>query len=199
MPSVNLRQFWSDALVTATAATRLAERLGADPESAYVCGLMHATGHLMLCQAYPVEARATFLPISPRSTTSNARPRELEAFGIAHPEVGGLWSDRLGFPTAVGEAIRIAVQPAEASDSTLVTVLRSACRLANGIAREEFAEAAFAPLPDAVRARFTSPAGDAPDAEFIQLYAALTRGRTEPLNRVEYNPVARSKKHHAPA
>jgi hypothetical protein len=54
-------------------------------------------------------------------------------------------------------------------------VLRSACLLGYAIAHGDFAEAAFEPLPEAVRARFTSPAGDAPDAEFIQLYAALTR------------------------
>jgi HD-like signal output (HDOD) protein len=174
VPGVNLRHFWSDALVTATAATRLAERMDADPESAYVCGLMHATGHLMLCQAYPDQARAHFSDFSALSGAQRAE-RELLAFGIAHPVVGGLWSDRLGFPSPVGEAIRVAVEPPAADEPALAMVLRSACLLSYAIAHGDFAEAAFEPLPEAVRARFTSPAGDAPDAEFIQLYAALTR------------------------
>ena len=41
------------ALVAATAAGKLAPRLAADAEEAYVCGLLHATGHLILCQTYP--------------------------------------------------------------------------------------------------------------------------------------------------
>ena len=174
VPGVNLRQFWADALVTATAASRLAERLGADPDSAYVCGLMHATGHLMLCQAYPEPARAYFSDSTILTSVERAE-REQVAFGIAHPQVGGLWADRLGFPPVVGESIRVAVQPADPNETALAPVLRSACLLANGIARGDFAEAAFQPLPEAIRLRFTSPAGDAPDAEFIQLYAALTR------------------------
>jgi HD-like signal output (HDOD) protein len=174
VPGVNLRQFWSDALVSATAATRLAERLGADPDSAYVCGLMHATGHLMLCQAYPEQARARFGEFTSLGRAELAE-RELEAFGIAHPAVGGLWADRLGFPPVVGEAIRLAVQSAGADETVLAPVLRGACQLADAIARGDFADAAFKQLPDAVRARFGVAGSDAPDAEFTQLYAALQR------------------------
>src|SRR3954470_23222193 len=48
IPGIDLRSFWRDALLAATAANKLAPRLGADPEAAYVCGLLHATGHLIL-------------------------------------------------------------------------------------------------------------------------------------------------------
>jgi len=48
IPGIDLKSFWRDALLAATAANKLAPRLGADPEAAYICGLLHATGHLIL-------------------------------------------------------------------------------------------------------------------------------------------------------
>src|SRR5437763_1080047 len=53
VPGIDLHVFWRDALVAATAANRLAPGLKADAEEAYVAGLLHGTGHLILCQAYP--------------------------------------------------------------------------------------------------------------------------------------------------
>src|SRR5947208_8419566 len=38
IPGIDLPTFWRDALVAATAASKLAPRVGADPEEAYVCG-----------------------------------------------------------------------------------------------------------------------------------------------------------------
>jgi HD-like signal output (HDOD) protein len=45
IPGVDLKLFWRDSLIAATAAHKLAPRLGAEAESAYVCGLLHATGN----------------------------------------------------------------------------------------------------------------------------------------------------------
>src|SRR4029079_10783201 len=60
IPGLDLRVFWRDALIAAIAASKRAPRLQADAEEAYTCGLLHGTGHLILCQTYPDIADAMF-------------------------------------------------------------------------------------------------------------------------------------------
>jgi len=62
IPGLDLRVFWRDALIAATAANKLAPRLQADAEEAYTCGLLHGTGHLILCQTYPLWVESLGFP-----------------------------------------------------------------------------------------------------------------------------------------
>ncbi|MGI4846951.1 MAG: HDOD domain-containing protein [Janthinobacterium lividum] len=178
VPGVDLKQFWTDALVCATAANRLAKQFNADPDSAYLCGLVHATGHLMLCQAYPEQARSNFAD-APLLDRVEMAERERAAFGISHPMVGGVWADRLGFPAEVGQAVRLAVDKETDADPALVLVLRSACELASAIARGDDAEAALGHLSETVQAHFSAVGHSLPNAELLQLYSILQR--VEPM------------------
>ena len=110
IPGIDLRTFWRDALVAGTAAQKLAPRLQADAEEAYVCGLLHGTGHLILCQAYPEIANAMFTGFA---VVRGAELAGIEAgaFGIDHPTVGALWVETIGFPQPVADTIRHAAQP----------------------------------------------------------------------------------------
>jgi len=176
IPGIDMRAFWGDALVAATAANKLASRLGADPEEAYTCGLLHATGHLILCQTYPEIANLMFTGFAVVRGAELA-DIELGAFGIDHPSVGALWVESLGFPQPVADTIRNAAQPPAASDGPLLLALRSACALALAVAQKTAAEAALAALPPSVRARFSGADG-LPDAAFGKLYDGLQE--TEP-------------------
>jgi HD-like signal output (HDOD) protein len=173
---IDLPTFWRDALVAATAANKLASRLEADPEEAYVCGLLHATGHLILCQTYPDIANAMFTGFA---TVRGAELAAIEAdaFGIDHPAVGAIWVETIGFPQAVADTIRKSAQAPAATDAPLDLVLRGACSLAAAVARKDAAEVALAALPASVGARFQAADG-APDAAFSKLYEALQE--TEP-------------------
>ena len=169
VPGIDLPTFWRDALVAATAAHKLAARLTVDAEAAYLCGLLHATGHLILCRTYPEIADLVFTGFAV------ARGAELAAlendnFGIDHASVGALWVESIGFPLPVIETIRKSAQPAADTDGPLDATLRGACALAFSVAQAAPAEAAFATLPAAVQARF--PSG-ATDAAFTSLYDAL--------------------------
>ena len=53
VPGIDLPTFWRDSLIAATAAQKLASRLGAEVEEAYISGLLHGTGPLILCKTYP--------------------------------------------------------------------------------------------------------------------------------------------------
>lgn len=176
IPGIDLPIFWRDALRAATAAQKLAQRLQADPEEAYVSGLLHATGHLILCQTYPEIANAMF---SGFATLRGAELAAVEndAFGIDHPNVGAIWIETIGFPQPVADTIRKAAQPLADDDTPLDLTLRSACALAAALAQQSPAEAAFAALPPSVRVKYGT-AGGVPDAAFEKLYAALQE--TEP-------------------
>jgi HD-like signal output (HDOD) protein len=176
IPGIDLPTFWRDALVAATAANKLAPRLEADAEEAYTCGLLHATGHLILCQTYPEIADVMFTGFAVVRGAELAAV-EINAFGIDHPAVGALWVESLGFPQAVADTIRSAAQPLADADAPLLLVLRSACVLATAVAQKDGAEAALAALPPRVRGRFSGADG-APDAAFAKLYDALQE--TEP-------------------
>jgi HD-like signal output (HDOD) protein len=176
IPGIDLPTFWRDALVTATAANKLASRLEADPEEAYVCGLLHATGHLILCQTYPEIANVMFTGYAVVRGAELAGI-ELGAFGIDHPTVSAIWVEAIAFPQPVADTIRKAAQPLDDSARPLDLALRSACSLAAAVAQKDAAETALAALPPSVRARFTGADGQ-PDAAFSKLYDALQE--TEP-------------------
>jgi HD-like signal output (HDOD) protein len=176
IPGIDLRTFWRDALVAATAANKLAPRLGADPEGAYVCGLLHGTGHLILCQVYPEIADAMFTGFA---VARGAELAEIEvgAFGIDHPTVGALWVETIGFPQPVADTIRHAARPPADTDTPLDLVLRGACALAASVARKDADEVALGALPPSVQGLYRAVDGQ-PDAAFGKLYDLLQE--TEP-------------------
>ena len=173
---IDMRIFWRDALVAATAAHKLAPLLAADPEEAYVCGLLHATGHLILCRSYPDIADAMFTGFAVARGAELAAI-ETEAFGIDHPTVGALWVESLGFPQPVADTIGKLARPLADTPGPLDLALRSACSLAAAVAQKDAAEVALATLPPSVRARCTAADGQ-PDAAFGKLYDTLRE--TEP-------------------
>lgn len=176
IPGIDLRAFWRDAVVAGTAAGKLAPRLAGDAEEAYICGLLHATGHLILCQAYPEIANAMFTGFAVVRGAELAAI-ENDAFGIDHPTVSALWVETIGFPQAVADTIRQAARPPAPTDRPLDLALRGACGLAAAVAEDAPADVALAALPPPVQALFTGRDGR-PDAAFGKLYDALQE--TEP-------------------
>jgi HD-like signal output (HDOD) protein len=175
MPGIDLPTFWRDALLAATAANKLAPRLAADAEEAYISGLLHATGHLILCQTYPEIADLVFTGYAVARGAELAAI-ESENFGIDHAAVGALWIETIGFPQPVADTIRRAARPPAADDSALDLALRSACALAAAVTRKDDVDVAWAALPPPLRAHFGG--ADVPDAAFAKLYDALQE--TEP-------------------
>jgi len=176
VPGIDLRVFWRDALVAATAAHKIAAVLAADPDEAYVCGLLHASGHLILCQSYPDIAKAMFEGFEVVRGAELAAI-EVQAFGIDHPEVGALWVQSLGFPLVVADTIGQSALPPVDTDGAMTLALRSACLLAASVAQQAAPEAALAALPSGVRQRFTTTSGE-PVPAFTGLYETLQQ--TEP-------------------
>jgi HD-like signal output (HDOD) protein len=174
---IDLRTFWRDAVVAASAGQKVAARLDADADAAYTCGLLHATGHLILCKTYPEVAAGMFEGYAVLRGAELAKV-EAECFGIDHATVGSMWAESLGFPQEVADAIRLLLERPAEGDTALLLVLRGACTLAAAVAGQQPAEAAFAALPARVRNRYAAADGK-PDVAFFKLHESLLE--TEPV------------------
>lgn len=170
VPAVNLRQFWLEAAVAAAAAQALGRETGADADAAHAAALLADAGHLILCQSHRAKATAVF------TRHRNLRGAELAAlerehFGLAHPVVGALWVERLGFPSAVGAAIASYLDEA-ATDEPLAALVRVGRSIAAAVSDGESVATLLArleaqpQLPDALRARLAAPG-------FAERYARL--------------------------
>lgn len=171
VPGIDLPLFWRDSRVAANAAHKLAARVDADPDEAYLSGLLYSVGHLILCRSYPAVAHAMFAGFAPVRGAELAAI-EMEAFGIDHPTVGALWVESIKFPPTVAATIGKSTQPAQAMQSPLDLALHGACALATAVQQRAPAQAALATLHPSLGARFTQPSGE-PDAAFVKLYESL--------------------------
>jgi len=171
VPGIDLQRFWRDARVAANAAYQLAPRVGADPDDAYLCGLLHAAGHLILCRSYPEVAHAMFTGFAPVRGVERAAI-EMEAFGIDHPTVGALWAESIKFPQAVADTVGKSTRPPEEIVSALDLSLSGGCALAAAVSQKASAEVALAALHPGLRARFMLGNGE-PDPAFAKLYRGL--------------------------
>ena len=102
---LSLPLFWHHSLLTAVIAMSLARLIGyPQPAEAYLAGLLHDLGKLLLCQAMPAEY-ATLLEngsIHP----AEFEFRERERLGFSHAEVGSLLVRRWNLQAPIAEAIR---------------------------------------------------------------------------------------------
>ncbi len=133
VPGVALRHFWLRTVITGTAARQIAAHCGLNTETAYSAGLLQAIGHLILCQCQPEQARQGFSRVQHQWGVPLAT-REMEVFGVAHPEVSALWVDKLGMPQNVTDAVLTSLYPLSAAAPPLARVLRLACSLADAVA-----------------------------------------------------------------
>lgn len=99
------KELWYHSLAVANGAHWLAAALRyPDPEEAYVAGLLHDLGKLLLDQY----VQADYQEITGRVQVSQTPVWQIEAelFGIDHAAVGGLMTGHWQFPPALVEAIR---------------------------------------------------------------------------------------------
>lgn len=181
VPGIDLDLFWREARLTASAAQQLAARAGAlggasagvatDADEAYLCGLLHTAGHLILCRSYPEMAQAMFSGFAPVRGAERAAI-EMEAFGIDHATVGALWVDAIKFPPAVAHTIGSSLLPLAQQTTGLQWLLHGAVVLATAVAQQAGPAAALAALHPHLRAAFVQANGE-PDKGFVKIYDGL--------------------------
>ncbi|MBL9032601.1 MAG: HDOD domain-containing protein [Phycisphaerae bacterium] len=128
--------FWRHSVATACAAERLAEShmdLGVRPEEAFVAGLLHDLGKLVLLLVLP-RAYARVLGLAERRQAS-ATEAELALLGVDHHTAGKRLAEHWNLPAPLRDAIWLHGQPPESfADSPhrnlvgIVAVARALCR-----------------------------------------------------------------------
>ena len=174
VPGVNLRQFWLDANVTARAARSLARLGGHDAEAAFLAGLLHSVGHLILCQAFPGPTQARF---GGARVLRGAELAEAEAdiCGLSFPDVGAAWLDELGFPEPIVHAVALQLDAAWAPRGSLAAVLALATQVCASIDVHDSAAQALSKL-DAGLLAAASLAGALNGGAFSASYHQIAGG-----------------------
>jgi HD-like signal output (HDOD) protein len=157
VPGVDMRQFWLNASVTAAAARQISlmsQMTSESSDAAYLAGLLHTSGHLILCLAFPEHAAKAF--DSRRSNRilrgADLAAAELEAFGMVYPAVGAAWVEKMGFPQEVEYAIAHHLDPHGASAGALASVIHLASQVAASVGIGDSADEAFAKIDLALMA-----------------------------------------------
>lgn len=152
---LNLLDFWKHSIATATAARFLARQSSVTVDQAFMAGLLHDIGKLILAvQAEGAYQRMLELR---QKTPMSSLQAEQTLFEFTHPEVGEMVAERWDLPLPYIAAVAHHHQPDDAGEHQAFAALIG---LAN-----EAANAAFA----------GSPAGDEANSRSPQASALLSR------------------------
>ncbi len=120
--------FWSHAIATASAAQVLALHTGyEDPEEAFIAGLLHDIGHLILATAMPGQFAQAM-----NEKSGDIRAKELTILGTTHTKVGQKVMRHWKLPEKLGRAVRFHhnVKVAVSSEDGLIPLIALADTLA---------------------------------------------------------------------
>jgi len=140
------KALWQHSVECGLAARRVAESLGyADPDEAFVAGVLHDIGKLIILLNQPDEfRRSQRLRESGNLTSVEAEQRVL---GFDHCDVGGRLLESWGMPRALGESVQNHHDPAAAQDggqlARIVALGNALSHQYGGLAGGEEAEADF--------------------------------------------------------
>jgi len=118
---------WDHSIDCAASARALARLTGAvDPDTAFVAGLMHDIGLLVIARAAPAEL-AVILASRPRDPLAAERL----ALGVNHPQVGQRLLEQWNLPAYLSEAVRLHHAPGRrhAATNPLVNLVALADQL----------------------------------------------------------------------
>ena len=102
-PEFDFEVYWRHAMASAVIAREVAALARHDADEAFLAGLLHDVGVLVLAAYEPT--RATAVLSLARDRQLAVEQAEAQLLGVAHPQVGGLVARRWRFPAAIVEAI----------------------------------------------------------------------------------------------
>lgn len=108
-PGFHFDTYWRHTIATALAARALAGLLDSDADEAFLAGLLHDVGQLVLASFNP-EAAGRAIARAQQSELSTLDAETVE-LGFAHPQIGALVARHWHFPEAICHAIEWHHQP----------------------------------------------------------------------------------------
>jgi putative nucleotidyltransferase with HDIG domain len=101
--AVDITAFWRHSIAAALCARSLARCTGLAQDHAFLAGLLHDVGHLVLATGFPQHyARVHAYCASVGTTVSEA---EMRVLGVDHQQVGQLLAETWKFPVPIQRAI----------------------------------------------------------------------------------------------
>ncbi len=139
----NINVFWYHSLMCATLARRIAQRIGfTNIEEAYLAGLLHDIGRLILIATFPAEHETILAKTKDRQNTLWA---ENQLLGVTHDEAGGWLLQRWRLNAMLADAVRYHHQPPDKIKEAfpLVRIIYTANILCqkNDVSEQEYADA----------------------------------------------------------
>jgi putative nucleotidyltransferase with HDIG domain len=114
------KQTFRQSLACAITARAMAAHVGtANPDEAFLCGVMHDVGKLVLFDVAPIE----YCSILDGATEDNTTTEEQSTFGIDHAGVGKRCGVKWGFPSQINAAIEDHHRPMSETEQALSQVV----------------------------------------------------------------------------
>lgn len=130
----DLKKFWSHSLVTASVSREIAKSLARDIELAYIAGLLHSMGQLLMHLAQP--KLAAEIALKSDELPPEARQQlERELLGLDHGQLGEELARRWDFPTEISRVLRHYANPLEKNACETAPIVYMASQIATGLER----------------------------------------------------------------
>lgn len=136
VPNLDMQKFWRHSLITASIARALAKEHKLEQDAAYVAGLMHSIGQLMIHMVFPT-AGADIESVCHDASVPERKAVEHKLLGVDHCEVGAELVGRWNFPEDIQSTIRYYAEPLDAKASMLAAVVYVAAHIAFGLEHKE--------------------------------------------------------------
>jgi putative nucleotidyltransferase with HDIG domain len=120
----DVADFWRHSIATALCAKNLARQAGLDPDAAFIAGLLHDIGRLVLATRFPAEYARVQADCEHHDMPVDAA--ELRVFGLDHQRAGQMLAEAWKFPPLIQRAIGEHHAPASADLGDLPGVVHAA-------------------------------------------------------------------------
>ena len=152
VPGLDLKRFWSHSLLTASISREIAKQLELDAEVAYLAGLLHNIGDLLLHLVSPaVSTKVDALCVDASSEKRCLVERDL--IGLDHCQIGEELALRWDFPSEISHALHYYAAPLDKSACAIAPVVYVAVHIAQGLVRGDEANVIVAAGNPAVAQR----------------------------------------------
>jgi len=130
-PGFDLDNFWRHSVATALGANALARRMNLKEGSAFVAGLLHDVGRLVLASNFPEH----FAAVQRYQSEYDGFPLEAEQtiLGIDHAAIGSLLGKHWLFPATICNAIASHHHPVDSENDFLAGIVHIADALAHAL------------------------------------------------------------------
>lgn len=144
---LDLAQFWRHAMATAVCARNVARRTRVNPEQAFLAGLLHDIGHLVLATGFPQQYMAAAAWRDAHDC--GEVDAEQQVLGMNHQQVGLMLGEAWTFPPLIQRAIGYHHAPEPDDLGELASIVHVANAIVHALDLGACADAQVPPLSGA--------------------------------------------------